>query len=131
MYRLTDSRQIPTSKPTNPMTTAMAPLKSKDKMPINAPKSPGKSQSESQSESQPQPLPQDEDRRNAVSDASTTEPLENRFESFPTFEGYPEAERKMSLHPDNEAEVIAEMQRNKNRELVRVGSSDEEGEGSD
>lgn len=109
------------------MTTAMAPLKSKDKMPLNAPKTPGKSQSESQ----PQPLPQDEDRRNAVRDASTTEPLENRFESFPAFESYPEAERKMILHPDNEAEIIAEMQRNKNRELVRVGSSNEEGEGSD
>ncbi|KAK5087352.1 hypothetical protein LTR70_002159 [Exophiala xenobiotica] len=118
MYRLKDPRQIPTSKPTNPMTTAMAPLKIKDRMPVDAPKASGKPQS--------RPIPQDEERRNAVNDASTAEPLENRFESFPAFESYYQAERRMSLHPDNEAEIVAEMKSNKSRELARV-DSDEEG----
>lgn len=60
-------------------------------------------------------------RRGAVSEASTTEPLENRFDHFP--DQCVTGRRKMSLHPNKEAEIIAEMKRNKNKQLV---SPDEE-----
>ena len=73
--------------------------------------------------------PQTLTRRNAVSDASTAEPLSNRFDAFP--------ERKPSIHPDYEEEIIAEMRRNKNKALANVslnesGEQDyDDGEGSE
>jgi len=87
MYRLSDPRQIPTSSSTkspyrnNTSATAGATAR---------PPSPKPKQAEvsADASSRAKPAESNEERRNAVSDASTAEPAENRFESFPAFEGY-------------------------------------------
>lgn len=127
MYRLTDPCQIskpPAIKPLTPaIPIAIAPLKPTDRTP--APKTPNPHPGKSA------PTDEDQDRRNAVSDASTGEPVEDNtgtssgFVSFPAFESWAESERRMSLHPDGEEEIIAEMRRNRGKERVRQGEGDE------